>query len=46
MSQNAVFSRRPGVLRVSGEDAASFLQGVLTNATRKARPHEARYAGC
>jgi tRNA-modifying protein YgfZ len=34
-----------GVVRVSGEDATSFLQGLLTNDVERLRPGEARYAG-
>jgi tRNA-modifying protein YgfZ len=33
-----------GVLRVAGEDAASFLQGLLTNDVEGLAPGEARYA--
>ncbi|HEY3718878.1 MAG TPA: folate-binding protein [Roseiarcus sp.] len=43
MTQKAVLLDR-GVVRVSGEDAESFLQGVLTNDVEKLGPHEARYA--
>lgn len=45
MSQNAVFLEDRGVVQVGGEDAASFLQGVLTNDVETLGPHEARYAG-
>ncbi len=34
-----------GVVRVSGEDAASFLQGLLTNDVEMLEPGQARYAG-
>jgi folate-binding protein YgfZ len=44
MSLNAAFLEDRGVVRVSGEDAASFLQGVLTNDVEKLPPREARYA--
>ena len=45
MSQNAVFLEDRGVVRVGGEDAESFLQGVLTNDVEKLGRREARYAG-
>jgi folate-binding protein YgfZ len=44
MTQNAVLLDDRGVVRVSGEDAASFLQGVLTNDVERLGAHEARYA--
>ena len=44
MTQNAVLLDDRGVVRVSGEDAASFLQGVLTNDVESLGAHEARYA--
>ncbi len=44
MTQKAVLLDDRGVVRVSGEDAASFLQGVLTNDVEKLGPREARYA--
>ena len=44
MTQKAVLLEDRGVVRVSGEDAASFLQGVLTNEVEKLGPREARYA--
>jgi folate-binding protein YgfZ len=44
MTQNAVLLDDRGVVRVSGEDAASFLQGVLTNDVEGLGAHEARYA--
>ena len=34
-----------GVVRVSGEDAAGFLQGLLTNDVETLEPGQARYAG-
>ncbi len=34
-----------GIIRVTGEDAATFLQGLLTNDVEKLDPGEARYAG-
>src|SRR3984957_8751431 len=44
MTKKAVLLDDRGVVRVSGEDAASFLQGVLTNDVEKLGRHEARYA--
>jgi folate-binding protein YgfZ len=44
MTQNAVLLDDRGVVRVSGEEAASFLQGVLTNDVESLGAHEARYA--
>jgi len=44
MTRNATWLRDRGVVRVSGEDAASFLQGVLTNDVENLKPLEARYA--
>ena len=44
MTKNATWLRDRGVVRVSGEDAASFLQGVLTNDVETLKPLEARYA--
>jgi folate-binding protein YgfZ len=44
MTQKAVLLDDRGVVRVSGEDAASFLQGVLTNDVERLGPREARYA--
>ena len=44
MTKKAVLLDDRGVVRVSGEDAASFLQGVLTNDVEKLGPREARYA--
>ena len=44
MTENAVFLEDRGIVSVSGEDAASFLQGVLTNDVENLGAHEARYA--
>jgi folate-binding protein YgfZ len=44
MTKNAVWLEDRGVVRVFGDDAASFLQGVLTNDVETLKPHEARYA--
>jgi folate-binding protein YgfZ len=44
MTQNAVLLDDRGVVRVSGEDAASFLQGVLTNDVESLGARQARYA--
>jgi len=44
MTKKAVLLDDRGVVRVSGEDAASFLQGVLTNDVERLGPREARYA--
>ena len=44
MTQKAVLLEYRGVVRVAGEDSASFLQGVLTNDVEKLKPCEARYA--
>jgi tRNA-modifying protein YgfZ len=44
MTQNAVWLSDRGVVRVSGPDAALFLQGLLTNDVEKLAPGEARYA--
>src|SRR5271169_332962 len=44
MTQKAVLLDDRGVVRVSGEDAASFLQGVLTNDVEELGPRDARYA--
>jgi folate-binding protein YgfZ len=44
MTKNAVWLEDRGIVRVAGADAASFLQGVLTNDVEKLKPHEARYA--
>ncbi len=45
MSAKAAELTDRGVVRVSGEDAASFLQGLLTNDVEALGPGEARYAG-
>ena len=45
MTPSAAFLEDRGVVRVSGEDAASFLQGLLTNDVETLEPGEARYAG-
>lgn len=44
MADEAVWLDDRGAVRVSGEDSASFLQGVLTNDVEKLAPREARYA--
>src|ERR1700723_109612 len=44
MTQKAVFLDDRGAVRVNGVDAASFLQGVLTNDVEQLGRHEARYA--
>jgi folate-binding protein YgfZ len=44
MTKRAAFLDDRGVIRVSGEDAAGFLQGLLTNDVARLGPHEARYA--
>jgi len=44
MSRKIALLKDRGVVRVSGEDAASFLQGVLTNDVEKLAAGEARYA--
>ncbi len=44
MTRRAAFLDDRGVVRVSGEDATGFLQGLLTNDVAKLGPHEARYA--
>ncbi len=45
MTNTAALLEDRGVVRVSGEDAATFLQGLLTNDVEKLQPGEARYAG-
>ena len=45
MTNTAALLDDRGVVRVSGEDAASFLQGLLTNDVEQLGPGEARYAG-
>jgi folate-binding protein YgfZ len=44
MTHKAVWLEDRGVVRVGGADAASFLQGVLTNDVETLAPGEARYA--
>ena len=44
MTKRAAFLDDRGVLRVSGEDATVFLQGLLTNDVERLGPREARYA--
>jgi len=44
MSRKAAFLADRGVVSVSGEDAAGFLQGLLTNDVEKLAPGAARYA--
>ncbi len=44
MSKKAALLEDRGVLRVGGADAASFLQGLLTNDVEALKPGEARYA--
>jgi folate-binding protein YgfZ len=43
MHKNAAILEDRGVLSVSGEDATSFLQGLLTNDVERLQPSEARY---
>ena len=44
MSKKAAMLEDRGVISVSGEDATSFLQGLLTNDVERLGPSEARYA--
>ena len=44
MTQAAVFLKDRGVVRVAGADAASFLQGLLTNDVEALAEDETRYA--
>ncbi len=44
MTENAVWLSDRGLVRVSGPEAAPFLQGILTNDVEKLAPCEARYA--
>jgi folate-binding protein YgfZ len=44
MHQKAAMLEDRGVIRVSGADAAAFLQGLLTNDVEALMPGEARYA--
>jgi tRNA-modifying protein YgfZ len=45
MTNRAAALEDRGVVRVGGEDAESFLQGLLTNDVEGLQPGEARYAG-
>jgi hypothetical protein len=45
MTKEASLLADRGIIRVTGEDAATFLQGLLTNDVEKLNPGEARYAG-
>src|SRR5271157_5201138 len=45
MTDKAALLEDRGVVRVSGDDAVSFLQGLLTNDVEKLQPGEACYAG-
>jgi hypothetical protein len=44
MHKKAAMLEDRGVISVSGEDATSFLQGLLTNDVERLEPSEARYA--
>ena len=44
MHKKAAMLEDRGVISVSGEDATSFLQGLLTNDVERLHPSEARYA--
>src|SRR6516162_7733647 len=44
MTSKAAYLSDRGVVRVGGEDATSFLQGLLTNDVERLHPGEARYA--
>jgi tRNA-modifying protein YgfZ len=44
MHKKAAMLEDRAVVRVSGEDATSFLQGLLTNDVERLHPSEARYA--
>jgi folate-binding protein YgfZ len=44
MHKKAAMLDDRGVIRVSGEDATGFLQGLLTNDVERLQPAEARYA--
>ena len=44
MHKKAAMLEDRGVIRVGGADAASFLQGLLTNDVERLQPGEARYA--
>ncbi len=45
MTKKAALLEDRGVIAVGGEEAASFLQGLLTNDVERLRNGEARYAG-
>ncbi|HZZ60619.1 MAG TPA: folate-binding protein [Roseiarcus sp.] len=45
MTRNSVLLRDRGVISVGGEEAAGFLQGLLTNDVERLEEGEARYAG-
>jgi tRNA-modifying protein YgfZ len=45
MHKKAAMLEDRGVISVSGADATSFLQGLLTNDVERLAPSEARYAG-
>jgi folate-binding protein YgfZ len=45
MTKKAPLLEDRGIVAVRGEDAAMFLQGLLTNDVEKLTPGEARYAG-
>ena len=44
MTRRAAFLEDRGIVRVSGEDAAGFLQNLLTNDIEALGPGESRYA--
>ena len=44
MTRKAALLEDRGVVQVGGEDASSFLQGLLTNDVERLSPSEARYA--
>ena len=44
MHKKAAMLEDRAVIRASGEDATSFLQGLLTNDIERLHPSEARYA--
>ena len=45
MTKKAPLLEDRGIVAVRGDDAATFLQGLLTNDVEKLHPYEARYAG-
>jgi tRNA-modifying protein YgfZ len=45
MTKNAAYLEDRGVVAVGGEDAASFLQGLLTNDVERLEAGEAKYGG-